>query len=51
MTLMMQAMIEKTVSEKINFVKLKICLRQKIDEIVSSPRYLVKVIEALLDLQ
>lgn len=45
----MQAMIDKAVSGKFNFVYFETPLSQNIDEIVSSPRYLMKMTEALLD--
>lgn len=42
-------MIVKAVSEKVYSVNFVISLRQTVDDIVSPPRYLMKMTEALLD--
>lgn len=47
MIAMMQAMIDKAVSRRFESVNFESFLRQTIDDLDSSPRYLVKVSEAL----
>lgn len=46
---MMHAVIDEVVSARFELMKFAICLCQTIDDIVSWPRYLVQVAEALLD--
>lgn len=46
----MQVMVGKSVSVKLDYVDFGICLCQKSKDVVSSPRYLIEVTEAFLDI-
>lgn len=47
MIAMMEAMVDKMVSAKLDFVEFQIRVRETVDNIVSLPRYIIKCIEAL----